>query len=399
MVIAGLVGCAMPNAVSTDASSAQASPSSRAASAEPSPTAVPRELLARHIVLDAPAVDLTLPVGWREVTVREWQEDIAGLPEDDAFRGTPFVSRLESGQVLTTAEGFTEQATNVSVEIAMTPDATTMAEAMSSVTDDLAGAGEVESVETGSVDAPVGQIARLRYVIKFTGNPETALPAHLIAYVVPMGADGTLVVKSFGAQSDDSHGEMLDEMISTLRRTESLLPHLLSRPWVGRVDGTDLTFVYPETFIPIPLDGFKTALAARSENGLPGSTPEVMRIVDGIEGGIIRALLSSRRPFGVGRYLGISIERDIDDMDEAVARTIGSLGDPEVLLRRDVSLPLGAATWLRVAVPETPVPAFDDFYVVITGEGQSLSINGRAAQNDEAFETTFEEFAESFEHQ
>ena len=391
-----VVGCAAPTARSTDE---PGSPSIPVASAEPSPTVVPSELFARHIALDQPAIDMTLPIGWREVTVRDWREDIAGVPEDAALRGDPFVTRLQSGQVLTTAEGYTDEAINVYVELDMKAEATSIEDAMSSVSDELARTGEVEDIETGVVNAPVGPVVRARYVIKSPENNQTALPTHFLAYIAGMGSDGILVITSLGLQADASHQRLLDAMISTLRGRETLLPRRLPGPWVGRVEGTDLTFVYPEPFIPIPLDGYRSQLVERIENGLPGGGPEAVRTLDGIEGGIIRAQLSSRRPMGSGRYLRISVESDVDDLDEAVDRALGSLDDPEVVFRHDGTHPLGPATRLRVTVPDSAAPAFDDLYVVMTDEGESLSINGRAAQDDAAFESIFQAFAESFERE
>lgn len=341
---------------------------------------------------------MTLPVGWREVTVEEWMEDLQTLPEGASLGNQDFVARLESGQVLTTAEGFTDLAVNVQVEVSMARGATTMRDAMTSVSEDLAQTGGVENTETGTISAPIGTAISVRYVIKLTGDSDTALPAHVMAYAVPLGSDGTLVIHSFGVQSDSSHRAMLDNMISTLRVSDGLPPQNPSRRWAGQVEGTDLRFVYPETFVPVPIDGLRDSLADHIKNGTPGAGPEAQRTVDAIDAKVLRAQLSSQKPLGVGRILRIMVHREIDDLDSAIQRILDEFGDPEVLSREEVELPIGHSVRLQLTVPEARIPAIDDVFAVLLDDGMSLTITGRAGRTDVDFEAIVLEFAESFAH-
>jgi hypothetical protein len=365
---------------------------------EPSQELDPPGSPARHVTLDDPSIDMTLPVGWREVTVQEWQEALANLPAGASINDQAFLSRLENGQVLTTAEGYTEQALSVELEVAMNREAATIEDAMSSIRDELTGVGEIEDVETGLLEAPIGAVVRVRYTIKFAGDPGTSLPAHLMAYAVPLGSDETIVIHSFGVQSDVSHQEMLDEMVSTLRPNDSLLPGTLNLPWTGFVEGTDLTYTYPDGFVPVPLDGLRASLAERIESGGGPFLAESRRLLDVIDGGILNAQLSSHRPLGTGRVLHILLHRHVNGVEDAIRRTQAFLGESKLLESQDVALPLGSATRVRLTVNGGQLPQFDDLYVIPIADGMTLTINGRAGRDDDAFGSTLRSFAESFEH-
>ena len=277
-------------------------------------------------------------------------------------------------------------------------DAKTIEDAMSSVSEELARTRPVENVETGVLDVAFGTVIWVRYVIDFSGDSDTALPSHLMAYVVMLGSEGTLVIHSVGVQSDDSHRELLDGMLATLRRHETLLPRRPPLPWIERVDGTDVRLRYPEAFIPVPLDALKTSLADQVDKRDPEVVREIRRPVDGIAGGILRAYLSSSRPLGSGRNIRILVHRDVDDLDEAVDRTLGYLGDPRILARQEVELPLGPAVRVRLPVAGSNIPAFDDLYVMLIDHGLSMTIQGRAAESDAEFESLLRKFVESLEY-
>jgi hypothetical protein len=372
-------------------------PSSVAAGPTASITAHTDERLVDHIALDDPSIEMTLPVGWREVTVDEWMQDIQGLPEGASLGDGSFVSRLESGQILTTAEGFTDSAINVQVEVSLARNAKNLQEALSSIADVLARTREVEGTETGAIEAQIGTVAWARYLLRLTGTSDTALPAHLLAYIVQLGSDGILVIHSAGVQSDASHHAILDEMISTLRPNDRLGSLDRKGLWLGRVEGTDLRFVYPETFVPVPLDGLRDSLAEYIRDGSPGAGPEAQRIVDAIDDGVLRAQMSSHKPLGVGRTLKILVHRDTADIDSAVRRSLEDFGDPEVLSRLPFTLPIGDAVRLRLSVPNTSIPAIDDLFVLALADDSSLTISGRAALDDQEFEVIMNEFAKSFE--
>ena len=106
-----------PDASAPAATSPSVSPSASEGSPEPTPATEAIGLPANRIQLTDPAIEMTLPVGWREVTVREWERAIANLPEGASLGNEAFTSRLESGQILTTAEGYTDQAVYVQVEV------------------------------------------------------------------------------------------------------------------------------------------------------------------------------------------------------------------------------------------------------------------------------------------
>ena len=391
-VLAILVGCS--TAVPSDAGPVSGS----RAIATPLATRAPRPITLRpdRILLDEPAIDLTLPVGWREVTVEEWTQDLAALPDGASRSYESFVSRLESGQVLTTAEGFTERAVSVQVEVSMDPAATNVLDAMSNIAEALAQTGTVEEVETGTLSSPIGTVVRARYVLSVVGDPETAVPAHLMAYLVPLGTEGTVVIHSFGRQADPSHPAMLDEMISTLDINNGLSLALPSRPWVGSIEEANVSYVFPETFVPVPLDGLRDGFADLIRTGGYAGT-EIQRIVDAIDARILRLQLSSQKPLGVGRNIRVMVHRDAGDLESAIGRVLEELGNPEVLSHADVELPIGEATRLQLTVPDAGIPVIDELYILPLDDGTSLTIAGRGGQDDAGLHGIVLDFAKSFE--
>lgn len=391
--LAILVGCS-----ATGPSSAP-SPSGSAAVASPSstPATEPIPLRPDRILLEDPAIELTLPVGWREVTVEEWTKDIEGLGEGASLIDPAFRARLEDGQVLTTAEGFTERALYVLSEIRLIRGSTSMDEAMARFTQAVTRSWAVEDIETGGITSPFGEISRARYVLKPAGDTDTAASVQLMAYAVPVGPEGMLVIHSFGQRTDSSHPALLDEMMSTLDINNGLSLAIPSRPWVGSVDGTNVSYVYPDTFLPVPLDGLRDSYAELLTAGaLVG--PEVERTVDAIDARTLRAQITSQKPLGVGRFISIMVYEDVDDLDSAIARVLEGLGDPDILSRAEVQLPIGDAARLRLSAPGTEIPAIDELYVLPLDDGTSLTIKARGAEEDADFHGIVSAFAQSLKH-
>jgi hypothetical protein len=348
------------------------------------------------MLLEDPAIELTLPVGWREVTVEEWTQDIEGLPEGVSLIDPSFRSRLQSGQVLTTAEGFTERALYVLLEVGLDRGSTSTDEAMSRFTQAVARSWAVEGIETGAISSPFGEMARARFVLKPAGDTDTEA-VQLMAYVVPAESEGLLVIHSFGQWTDLSHSALMDEMMSTLDINNGLSLATPSRPWVGSVDGTNVSYVIPDTFLPVPLDGLRDNYVELLTAGAPVG-PEVQRTVDAIDAGTFRAQLTSQKPLGIGRFISILVHQDVDNLDSAIGRVLEDLGDPAILDRAEVRLPIGDAARLRLSAPGTEIPAIDELYVLPLGDGTSLTIKARAAEEDADVHEIVSVFAQSLKH-
>jgi hypothetical protein len=340
-----------------------------------------------HIVLDDPAIDVELPVGWREVSVAEWKSDIAELPSG-ASMDQDFIDRLDSGEVLSSAEGYTEQSSYVQMTMSMKrgPDAT-IRDATARISEFLAGTGPVDNVETGAITTPLGEALAARYDIGVAGNSPTALPARLAVYVIELGSAGILVIDSVGLQSDPSHLAMVDTMVSTIRPSSLLDSPAPAEPWTDRIEDAHVQFVYPETFMPVPLAGTRDSLAEHIETGDLAATPDARRSVDQIDAGILRGQLASWKPLGKSRYIRLRVVPGDSSLEDAARRALQHLGNPDVLERGETKLPIGPAAWMSVDAPEAKVPVIRMLYVVNFPDGISMSIEGVGYQADPDFPT------------
>jgi hypothetical protein len=346
-----------------------------------------------RVVLEEPDVGFTLPIGWREVTLDELRLDADRL-NPDSEANTRFFKQLSDGRLRTMAEGYTDDAVHVELEVSFDGSGQSVVDVMKVVAEDVSTIGVIESVEAGTSKAPIGTAFWFRYVLKLIGDSTTALPAHLMVYVVPIRTSGSLVLQSIGVQTDLSHRTMLADIVSSIDLDSGLTWPGEGGPRHGQIEGTDLGFTYPGQFVPVPLDAYRRYLD-RIIDHPAADRDEVKRLMEQIDAGVLRARLNSIRPVGWGRTIDIGIHPRDADMASAIARVTRESGAPVIESAEEVVLPAGESTRIRFPVEGSAIPAQDDVFIVRLDDGRTLSIAGRAVQDDDAFGEVLESFAES----
>jgi hypothetical protein len=358
------------------------------------PTASPTAIAPSSAVvrLSEPPIELTLPEGWREVPISELKELAETLDRDTPVNAR-FIDRVTGGRLLTSAEGFTRKSIFVQLELLVERDETSVKNVLRTVSDDVVALGVVETAETGSLNVPIGQVTWVRYLLKLQGDAASgAIPADVMVYLVPLEGVGTLVIESVGPQTDESHRDMLAEMLSTLRVHDGAVVPATPVPRRGGISDPNVEFVYPDRFVPVPMDGYREYLTRVVD--LPAADrTEVLRLMDEIDRGVLRARMSSTKPLGFGEHIDIKVNLGDFNWDRTLERVKRDLGDPIIDSQEELDLPIGRAVAFsfggekQTIVNGEPIsiPLTNAIVVVSVPDGRTMTIAGLGPQSDDGF--------------
>jgi hypothetical protein len=342
--------------------------------------------------LSDPPIELALPEGWREVPISELKEVAETLDRDTPVNAR-FIDRVTGGRLLTSAEGYTREAIFVQLEVLVERGETSVKNVLRTVSEDVVALGVVETAETGSFDVPIGQVTWVRYLLKLQGDPASgAIPADVMVYLVPLEGVGTLVIESTGPQTDESHRDMLAEMLSTIRVHDGAVIPAPPVPRRGGITDPNVEFDYPDRFVPIPLDGYRDYLTRVVD--LPAANrAEVLRLMDEIDRGVLRARMLSSKPLGIGEYIDIKVNLGDFNWDRTLDRVMRDLGDPVIESQEELDLPFGRAVAFsfggekQTVVNGEPIsiPLTNAVVVVSVPDGRTMTIVGLGPESDPGF--------------
>jgi hypothetical protein len=233
-------------ACSSDASPASPSPGSAAtigpASDRPSPTPTATAALAPldglKVYIQDPDVEITLPEGWRYRSPAEIAADLEKrtVQEGDTESRARYRDKLTSGLIRMAAEGFTPRGVQVGFTVSA-EDFDSTSEAVEAFAADIELSNEVDLVDTGSMDAPLGKTTWVRFQMQLPDEPGFA-PSQVMAYLNPLDDGKMLLIFSTGRQDDPSHRAVMDQIAGTVRRpTVDPIP-AMPPARVGRIPGS-----------------------------------------------------------------------------------------------------------------------------------------------------------------
>jgi hypothetical protein len=366
----------------------------------PAPPKSLAPLAGAKIYLQDPAVEITLPEGWRHVSVDEIKTEFESqAPSADSATEAraSFEEKLSSGRLRMGAMGFTPSGVMVGFGVVVEDIAST-AELIGSLAEDTELSSEVDTVETGTVDSPIGRATWVRFALHLPPEQaDTYVPSHVLAYLVPTDDGQTLILDSVGPQDDPTHQGLMDQIIRTIRRPSSSPVPAMPSARVGTTNPATpaIGFEYPDRFVLWPIKSYGTALKKQLALDESDSTRQA---IEDLDDGITRLVLV-QRPFTNLEFTGLIIgyvEDSPRGLDATVDRWLSRLPDPATRGTRDLAR-LSIGTGIRVETPggaSTP-GLVNIMYVVQLKDGQTLTISGSAQDSDGTFADVMERFAES----
>jgi hypothetical protein len=218
----GLNAPATQSAAPSTTASSNPIATAQAASAEPSGSA---SVEGRILYIQDPALEMTLPEGWRPQSWDEIKAELASVPESamSAEARAAFEAKFASGRVRAVLQGMTPGGVVVGVLVTVEPGISTTAAAVDFVTQEIDLSNEIESAETGTITTSIGEATWLRFILSLPpsdpDNPIEYVPAQALVYAILLGDDRVLLLQSSGTQDDPTYRDTIDAIVASIKAT------------------------------------------------------------------------------------------------------------------------------------------------------------------------------------
>jgi hypothetical protein len=383
---------------------ATSAPTTAVATEVPSPTLESAKPLApldgMKVYVQDPDVEITLPEGWRYVSVDEMRTAVESQPASEL--STPesrsnFEEKLASGRLRMGAEGLTPLGVQVGFRVTV-EEIESISEATTALADEIELSSDVDTVQRGTIDSPLGDATWLRFAMQLPDEPGYA-PSNVMAYLIPVDGGRMLIIDSVGRQDDSTHRNVMDQIVGTVRRPSVDPIPATPGPRLGMIPGSPtIEFEYPDPYLLWPIDSYRTALQGSLANLTGSAHDDTVRGIKEIDDGIVRlVLIQSRVVVEITGLIFVLVDDTFEEPEAAADRMFSRLDlVPGSETRTPMTLPIGEALRVEARDDSQRQSTMQHVvYIITLADGQTITVSGSAEDPESTFSDVMSRFADS----